>query len=123
MREDEPPSTTDRPVWHVEEIKGFLGTEPTPHRHRVYGPGLRFDLNPLERDSWARLDLYPERLVVRYRSALVKLDVLAVSAVRVENDHHVLVESARNSVAAHLMAYPNGQVAYVQFARFEAPDH
>ena len=65
--------------WDIEGLSKALGAEGRPHQDVIWGDGHRFFLHEIP----AELELYPERMVVRYHSPAV---YLAMSDVSIEND-------------------------------------
>lgn len=47
--------------WPGRDIGRFLGVHPRLRHHRLYGLGVRFNIEGGADHPWARLDLYPER--------------------------------------------------------------
>jgi len=65
--------------WDIEGLSKALGAEGSPHQDVIWGDGHRFFLHEIP----AELELYPEKMVVRYHSPAV---YLAMSDVKIEND-------------------------------------
>jgi Single-strand binding protein family len=65
--------------WDIEGLSKALGAEGRPHQDVIWGDGHRFFLHEIP----AELELYPEKMVVRYHSPAV---YLAMSDVSIEND-------------------------------------
>lgn len=65
--------------WRLEELSKALGAEAGPFQDVIWGDGHRFFLH----DIPAEVELYPEKMVVRYHSPAV---YLAMSDVKIEND-------------------------------------
>jgi hypothetical protein len=91
--------------WDIDGAAQVLRSPATPKDHPLYGDGSRLTFP--EAPAPTRLDLYPERLLVRYRSPLLSLTLAQVRALGLEGDHiHITSADERNGTSC--LVYPDG---------------
>src|SRR4051794_1031769 len=102
-------SEHDRQIsgWDMRGAAATLRTAPVSHRHPFLGDGYRLVL--LEAPSPTSVDLYVDRLIVRYRNPLASLSFLDVAFVEPENDH-IRIESADEVSRSLGLVYPDGSL-------------
>ncbi len=84
--------------WDIQRIAEILGTEAVSEEHSQYGQGYRFTVaGHAEAAPIGQLKLYPDRLIARYRSPLIGLDLTHVETI--DQDHGALRIHARDERA------------------------
>src|SRR5438270_112908 len=106
MTEQEPILDAPTPLWDIKGAIKVLRAESTDREDRILGAGFRLTL-PESGPSPVRIDLNPDRLAVRYRSSVLRVDIAEVGRLGVEADH-VLLTSADDTRAGSCLIYPDG---------------
>src|SRR5947208_3460159 len=101
MRETENTEEQDvtAPLWDIAGTTQVLRAQSTIYQHALLGAGTRLTLQEAGGPDAPRLDLFPERLVIRYHDKLAHMQLVGVSSVRPEQDH-VLILAADQDLTA-----------------------
>lgn len=113
MKETEPDPLT-RPAspgeWNIEAAAASLRAEVHPVVDVVHGLGARLELTAMH----AQLELFPERLVARYRNRHVQMEIGRVHSLTAEADGlHVELEDDEGS---NLRFNPAGAIVFTRAA-------
>ncbi len=96
-------------LWEISGSQQTLSAEASLKQHPMLGRGLRLKIPEGETALGATLDLYPERLVARYRSALSRLDFADVASIR-PVDNYVQLDSVGKVESIQCLLYPDGSL-------------
>jgi hypothetical protein len=106
--------------WDIDGTKAVLRASARTRNHPVLGAGVRLTLPESAGPIPVELDLYPQRLVARYRSNLVRLQFVRLGSVGPENDH-VRVASAEDDASTLCLVYPDGGLTLALLGREVRP--
>ena len=103
-------------AWDIPAASEVLRAEPMTMTHPLFGPGTRLTLVEARDPYPARLELYPERLIARYRSSLLQVACGHVTALAPQSDH-LQVDAQDEALATNLLIYPDGSATLGQLRR------
>jgi hypothetical protein len=99
-----------QPLWDLTGAREVLKAEAVPHPHAIYGAGYRLRLLGA-RSPTPQLDLFPERLVARYRTDLVRLELRSIRRGQPCQDY-LQLSSAEEDTGADWLIYPDGGLTF-----------
>jgi hypothetical protein len=96
-----------QPPWDIPGAQNVLHADTSLRMHALYGSGYRLHLRDANSPVPPTLDLFPERLVARYRTELVRVELRRVARVQPADDH-LLLTTDDPTAAAQSLLYPDG---------------
>jgi len=96
--------------WEIDEAARVLRAHVTNRQHPLFGPGSRLSFDE-KASPRTRLDLYPERLVARFHSSVIRLDLINVWSVRAAEEQVILGAGTRE-VESQTLIYPSGEASF-----------
>jgi single-strand DNA-binding protein len=97
----------DPSPWDIPGVIAVLRAQPSGIQHPLLGDGTRLTLVEAGGPVMPRVELYPERLIVRFRSSLLRLDLLSIGQVSADDDHVRFVATEQRARTTCVL-YPDG---------------